>query len=130
MLEVTNASMVDLLESKLDLVLKAIETLSIRTNHIEDFVTRFHNDHKVETSQFILSITPKFFHPKNQQCFGSKKRVHLLNILILQSSKNQSLVFRRSLMVLIQSFKDSSIKFNLLRFFNLNIIQQTNHSWA
>ena len=36
--------MVDLADSKLDVVLKAIEALSMRTNRIEDFVTKLNTD--------------------------------------------------------------------------------------
>jgi len=40
MLGVKDTSMDDLPESKLDIILKAIETFLMRTNHIEDFDTR------------------------------------------------------------------------------------------
>jgi len=61
MLTVIDASMVDSLESKLNVILKAIETLSMRTNNIQDFVIRFHNNHKARTSQPMSSITLQVF---------------------------------------------------------------------
>jgi len=54
---VIDASMVDFSELKLDVVRKAIEALLMTTNRIEDFVTRFYNDHKVGTSQPMPSAT-------------------------------------------------------------------------
>jgi len=48
--------MIDLLESKLDVVPKAIEFLWMKTNRIEDFITRFHKDHECGTSQPMESI--------------------------------------------------------------------------
>jgi len=47
---------IDLAKSKLDAILKAIEALSIKTNQIENFVSRLHNDHGAGPSQ--TSVPP------------------------------------------------------------------------
>jgi len=49
----------DLLESKANVVLQTIKLLSMRTNRIEDFVTRFNNDHEARTSQPISNVIPQ-----------------------------------------------------------------------
>jgi len=69
MLGVIDVSMVDMPESKLDVALKAIEALSIKTNHIEDFVIRFYNDQKAGTFQPMPSVALQVFHLENQQYF-------------------------------------------------------------
>jgi hypothetical protein len=56
---VVDTSIADLAESKLDTVLKAIEALSIRTNEIESFVSRLHNDLGAGPSQ--TSPAPQVF---------------------------------------------------------------------
>jgi len=56
---VVDTSIADLAESKLDAVLKAIEALSIRTNEIESFVSRLHNDLGAGPSQ--RSVAPQVF---------------------------------------------------------------------
>jgi hypothetical protein len=56
---VVDTSIADLVESKLDTVLKAIEALSIRTNEIESFVSRLHNDLGAGPSQ--TSPAPQVF---------------------------------------------------------------------
>jgi len=53
--------MVDLLESKLDVILKAIKALLMRINNIEDFVTRVNNDQWVGTSQRMPNVVPQIF---------------------------------------------------------------------
>jgi len=44
MLRGEDTSMNDLVESKFDLVLKAIEVLTMRINYIEDFITKFNTN--------------------------------------------------------------------------------------
>jgi len=57
--------MVDLPESKIDIILKAIEALSMKTKCIKDFVTRLHNDHEARTSQSMPNVVPHIFPYKN-----------------------------------------------------------------
>jgi len=41
---------INLPKVKVDAILKAIKTLSMRTNHIQDFVAKINNSHQIETS--------------------------------------------------------------------------------
>jgi len=56
MSRVVDTNMVELYESKLDVVLKAIEALLVRTNYIKDFMFRINNNHEAPTLQTNPSI--------------------------------------------------------------------------
>jgi len=61
MLGAVNTNMVELPKKKLYIILKAIEALLIRTNHIKGFVFIFNNDHEVRTLQTIPNTVARRF---------------------------------------------------------------------
>jgi len=65
--------MIDLPKSNLDTVLKAIETLLLKTNHIQDFVVTFSNDHRTSTLQFVPIIIFQGLLLRDSMMFPSQK---------------------------------------------------------
>jgi len=49
MFGVINTNMVELYDTKLDAVLKAVEILLVRTNHIKGFVSKVNNSYEART---------------------------------------------------------------------------------
>ena len=56
-----NISLVEFSKSKLDDVLIPIQTLTTRTNQIEEFFTELNNSHRSETSPTMLSSSAQRF---------------------------------------------------------------------
>jgi len=53
--------MIDLLKWKLDVILKVIEILFMKTTYIDDFVATFNNDRGVDIFQLVwITILQKF----------------------------------------------------------------------
>jgi len=72
MLEDVDIIIENLLQSKLAVVLKAIETLLITTNHIKYFVVRFNNYHGIRTPQPMLSIISQRFSTNDSLIFPNQ----------------------------------------------------------
>jgi len=74
MSKIIDTNMDDSPKLKLDVILRAIEDFSMKINHIEDFVIRLNNDHKVGISKPMSSVIPRVFPSKESTIFSIQEK--------------------------------------------------------